>query len=661
MSKLLFNYSIALLATITSLAQPIADWFPKPPPLAAPTGNLVRASTAQQILTLGEQLTPDTTLLIEPGVYKLDRPLVLRAKQNITIRSANGDPISVTLQGKGWDAGNERDDIIHVANCTNVTIAALTFAEARSYGVKVEAENAPRDIHIFNCRFRNIGVRAIKGSAGNDPSIRAIGGSVRFCDFKNDKLPPANWLFNGDYISAIDMMALDKWIFSDNTFRNIKGRNGGGRAAIFIWVRSRNILIERNWILNCDRGIALGNPGASTANKPGEKLTYVANAIVQNNMITAGADCGIELWHVDGIQIRHNSIWRPERNFGRGIRIGTGTTNTIVQNNLVHGGIQLEGGGAQTITNLAKRMDGYFVDPSAGNLALTKDATEAIDRGTTTPCPYDIRDLRRTSQSDLGAWEFNALPTKDWVKPMREVHARFKGAAGTLLQVGDSITFTKAYWWPLGQKPKNITPEVEAKYDLVRSYLKFEAFNQKGPEFGNKGSMTVKWARENISTWINNRNPEVAVIMFGSNDATQLSVEAYTQTTRELLEALLANGTIPIITTPPPRADHMGRILIFANTIRKLADELHIPLIDYQNEIFERRPFDWNGARFAGDPVDNYEVPALISMDGVHPSNQQRYVNDFSERALSNNGFTLRNYLTLLTYAEVIEKILKTN
>lgn len=659
MRKVFTQFVVTFLTLVAPLAQNIPDWFPKAPPLPAPSGKIVRASTAQQILTLGEQMPADTTLLIEPGVYKLDRPLVLRAKQNIIIRSATGDPASVTLQGKGWEAGSERDDIFHIGNCTNVTISALTFAEARSYGVKVEAENAPRDINIFNCRFRNIGVRAVKGSAGNDPNIRAVRGSVRFCDFENDKVPPADWQFNGDYIAAIDMMALENWTFSDNTFRNIKGRNGGGRAAIFIWVRSRNILIERNWILNCDRGIALGNPGASTANKPGEQLTHVANAIVQNNMITGGADCGIELWHVDGIQLLHNSIWRPERNFGRGIRIGTGTTNTLVKNNLIHGGIQLEGGHAQTATNVAKHLEGYFVDSNSGNLALTKNVTEAIDRGETAVCAYDIRGARRTSLYDLGAWESNALPANHWIEPMRKVHARFKGSPGTLLQIGDSITFSGAYWSPLASKPKNMTSDLETKYDVVKKYLKPESFSQKGPDFGNKGSMTIKWARENISTWLKNQNPEAAVIMFGSNDVSQMSRGDFQNTTREVVESCLANGTIPILTTPPPRSGHVGRIIMLANAIRELANELHLPLIDYQNEILERRPFDWNGVELKDVPGDTYEVPTLISRDGVHPSNPQRYANDFSEAGLCNNGFTLRNYLTLLTYADVLENVMK--
>lgn len=648
----------ALLLWLNSLAfgQSIPAWFPKAPPLPEPSGEVIRASTAQQILTLGERLKPNNTLVIEPGTYKLDRPLVLRQKQNITIRSASGDPTSVTLQGKGWDVGDNRDDIIHIGPCTNVTIAGITFAEARSYGVKVQAEDGPRDIHIYNCRFRNIGVRAIKGSAGNDPQILAVNGSVRFCDFENTKVPPANWLFDGDYISAIDMMALDKWTFSDNTFRNIKGRNGGGRAAIFIWVRSRNVLLQRNWIFNCDRGIAFGNPGQSTANKPGEKLTYVADSIIQNNMITGGADCGIELWHVDGIKLLHNSIWRPERNFNRGIRIGTGTTNTLVQNNLVHGGIQLEGGHSQVITNLAKRLDEAFINPTAGDLALAKP----IEQSAPAAVSYDIRQMRRTAAPDLGAWEHNPVPTNHWVDPMRKVHARFKSSPGTLLQVGDSITFSGAYWSPLASKPKNMSADIEAKYDLVKKYLQPESFTQKGPDFGNKGSMTIKWARENISTWLKNLNPEAAVIMFGSNDATQLSVADYAATTREVVQACLANGTIPILTTPPPRAGHVDKMLMFANAIREIADDLHIPLIDYQNEILERRPFDWDGSssEFKNIPGDTYEVPTLISRDGVHPSNSRAGVNAFSETALSSNGFTLRNYLTLLTYSDVLRHAL---
>lgn len=272
----------------------------------------------------------------------------------------------------------------------------------------MEAENAPKDIHVYNCRFRNIGVRAIKGSAGRDPNVRAVRGSVRYCRFENTKVPPAHWLFKGDYISAIDMMALEDWTFSDNIFRNIRGRNGGGRAAIFIWVRSRRVLVERNLIINCDRGVAFGNPGKSTANISGERLIYVDDSMIRNNFITGGPDCGIELWYAENIKIYNNSIWRPQQNFSRGIRIGTGTSHTEIVNNFVHGEIRFDGGQAQLSRNHTGHLDGCFVDPKSGNLELTNAANEAIDKGISLPdVTEDIRRQPRPGHPDIGAWEFD--------------------------------------------------------------------------------------------------------------------------------------------------------------------------------------------------------------------------------------------------------------
>jgi len=382
-------------------------WFPQPPQLPAVHGRVTTVRSVEDLLAAVSAVGSDETLLVADGRYRLTRPLVLSGKTNVTIRSASGDPRKVILTGKGWDSGSDRDDILRIGRCLGVTIAGLTFADCRSYGVKVEAENAPVDIVIEACHFRNIGVRAIKGSAGNDPAIRAVGGAVRFCYFENTRIPPADWLFGGDYISAIDMMALENWTFSDNVFRNIKGRNGGARAAIFIWVRSRHVTVERNVIVGCDRGIAFGNPGQSTANLPGETLTYVADAVVRNNMIAGGPDCGIELWHVDGVQIAHNSIWRPVENWRRGIRIGTGTRRTEIVNNLVHGEILWEGGQAQVTGNISGKLDGYFVDAASGDLALTASAVRAINQGQRLPSVQeDITRKPRDSRPDPGAWEY---------------------------------------------------------------------------------------------------------------------------------------------------------------------------------------------------------------------------------------------------------------
>jgi len=399
--------SIELLSAVP-VSQSVPLWFPKAPSLKLPQTKVIRVVTVDELFHAIEHIVPGGTILLDQGHYKLHRPIILQEKKNITISSAAGNPTNVTLSGKGWDSEVRGDDILRIAHCEGITIANLTFADCRSYGIKVEAENAPKDICIYNCRFRNIGVRAIKGSAGKDPNVRAVRGSVRYCHFENTKVPPAHWLFGGDYISAIDMMALEDWTFSDNVFRNIKGRNGGGRAAIFIWVRSRQIVVERNLIINCDRGVAFGNPGQSTANVDGERLIYVRDGAIRNNFIIGGPDCGIELWYAEQIKVYNNSIWRPEENWSRGIRIGTGTSQTDIVNNLVHGEIRFDGGEAQLRQNLAGRLDGYFVDPTSGNLALTQAATEVIDQGVFLPdVTEDIRQRPRSGRPDLGAWEFD--------------------------------------------------------------------------------------------------------------------------------------------------------------------------------------------------------------------------------------------------------------
>jgi alpha-mannosidase len=384
-------------------------WFPKAAPLPPAHGEVIRVATADELLAAVGRVGPGGTILLADGHYQVPRVIVLHGKKDLTIRSAGGDPDKVILSGRGWDSAARNDDILHIGPCEGVTIADLTFTDCRSYGIKVQAEDGPRDIHIYNCRFRDIGVRAIKGSAGQDPNVRAVRGSVRLCRFENTKIPPADWLFGGDYIAAIDMMALEDWTFSDNVFRNIRGRNGGARAAIFIWVRSRGVTVERNLIVDCDRGVAFGNPGQSTANRAGEPLVYVRDGIIRNNFVAGGPDCGIELWYADHIHVYNNSIWRPERNWSRGIRIGAGTAHTEIVNNLVHGEIRREGGQAELRHNLAGRLDGYFVDPASGDLALTPAAAGAIDQGESLPeVTEDIRGRPRRGHIDLGAWELEA-------------------------------------------------------------------------------------------------------------------------------------------------------------------------------------------------------------------------------------------------------------
>jgi hypothetical protein len=248
-----------------------------------------------------------------------------------------------------------------------------------------------------------------------------------------------------------------------------------------------------------------------------------------------------------------------------------------------------------------------------------------------------------------------------WVQPMKQVHARFTGEKGTFAHFGDSITVTMAFWTPLAYDPRGLSATASQSLKLVMSHMKPKCWREwKGAEYGNTGMMTIRWAHENVNDWLKRLNPEVVLIMFGSNDVGQMPVQQYEQKTREVVERCLANGSIVILTTMPPRSGLLEKSRTFADAVKRIAREKKTPLIDYFGEILIRRPDDWDGSlpKFKDTPGDEYQAPTLICRDGVHPSNPGTH-QDYSEESLRTNGYVLRNYLTLLAYADVIQKILQ--
>jgi hypothetical protein len=231
---------------------------------------------------------------------------------------------------------------------------------------------------------------------------------------------------------------------------------------------------------------------------------------------------------------------------------------------------------------------------------------------------------------------------------------------GNTLLDRDSISVSLAFWAPLAEKPSKMSDEGLQDWQIVHDHQRSECWSQwRGPEYGNEGGMTIRWADENVQQWLEKLNPEVAVIMFGTNDLGQLEAKEYEAKTRSVVERCLENGTIVILTTLPPRHGFDEKATKFADIVRSLADQLHVPLVDYHKAILDRRPDDWDGAleKFRDAPGDEYNVPTLIARDGVHPSYPGGY-RDYSEESLDNNGYALRSVITMQRYAEVIRTVL---
>lgn len=242
-----------------------------------------------------------------------------------------------------------------------------------------------------------------------------------------------------------------------------------------------------------------------------------------------------------------------------------------------------------------------------------------------------------------------------WIENAMAVHAKFNGSKGTFAHFGDSITVTLAFWTPLLYERKNAPEEMQRAYTLVKGYLRKECWRDwKGPEYGNNGGMTIRWAHDNVDRWLEKLDPEVALIMFGSNDVNSVPLEEYAEKTRAVIRRCHENGTVVILSTMPPRHGFESKAEAFADAVRTIAREMRVPLIDFHREILKRRPDDWDGALPKFSPYKGYDVPTLLARDGVHPSHPKKYHNDYSEEALARCGFSLRNYLVLMKSAEVI-------
>ena len=201
-------------------------------------------------------------------------------------------------------------------------------------------------------------------------------------------------------------------------------------------------------------------------------------------------------------------------------------------------------------------------------------------------------------------------------------------------------------------------PEMEQAYKRVEAYLRPECWRDwKGPEYGNEGGQTVRWALDNVSGWLRKLNPEVALIMFGSNDLNSVRASEYRDKLRDVSRRCLENGTVVILSTIPPRHGFLEKSQEFAAAARGVAKELALPLIDYHAEILKHRPTDWDGAADSFRDYEGYDVPTLLSRDGVHPSAPKKFQDDYSPEGLRSHGYNLRNYLVLMKYAEVLDAL----
>ncbi len=370
-------------------------------------------TTIGELETATRNYNPGDEILIAAGTYVLDSYLNLNNGQ-VLIHGATGNPSDVVLQGPGINADVDPKNGLMVGS-DDVTIEDLMITGVFWNGIQVRGEVDTDRTAIRNLRLIDCGERYIKGSTnGSDPN--SINEDTLIEDVYMEQTQDLSSAHaDMDYIGGIDAMGIHNWTVRNCTAVNIHGATGGGRGGIFWWQGVTNPTVEQNLMINCDRGIAMGNASPPSHAYAGNN--HVNGGVVRNNFVVRGVGIGLELSYVANLKVYHNTVYSDDASYWRTVQIYDSagqTTNLEVAYNLIRGQIDESASGDYTLTgNITGPTvwPSWFVDPLNGDLHLTSQATPALDAAPSLPEVTDDYDGdARSATPDLGADETALSP-----------------------------------------------------------------------------------------------------------------------------------------------------------------------------------------------------------------------------------------------------------
>lgn len=382
------------------------------PPLDATTGTMYRVGTATALINAVDTVNAlgvPATILVSNGTYVINALALPITCDHVIIRSLSGDRDAVVIRGP--DEG-ESASLAHVfwVGADNVILADMTFGWCRYHGIQAQGQE-PYNVSglwVHNCRIVNCNEQFIKGTSADGDPEGVTDSLVEYCFFEFTN----RWAYQF-YTGGIDAHKAVNWTVRDNRFEYIRAPDGYAEHAIHFWKRNtsreQNITIERNIIINCDRGIGFGLSDFSGGFDGG--TSTIRNNFIYNNGDGPNTDVGIGLEYANNVSVDNNTVyvpyWAPiEYRF-------PGSSNLIFRNNLVNGSITARDGApaATESGNIESVQTRWFRSLTNGDLRLLPGATSVIDHGITlTDFSDDIHGESRPVGSawDVGADEYDA-------------------------------------------------------------------------------------------------------------------------------------------------------------------------------------------------------------------------------------------------------------
>jgi hypothetical protein len=378
-----------------------------PPKLGAPPRRVVRVRTEAGLQDAVRKLRSDTTVLIEPGTYRLTSTLVIRGGvKNVVIRGAGDDRNGVVLQGPGMrrqDFGNVPHGIL-VGDAADVLIANLSVGDVWFHPITLQGPDGCKRVRISNVRLFDAGEQFLK--ANPDGKGGGVDGClVEHCVFEYADTA-RHW-----YTQGMSVHTAKGWVVRNNLFRNIRGPLGGSNVGgcIDFWTGSKDTTVEGNVMVNCRMGIRFGIADGKRRNGAHDH----EGGVIRNNIFwrqkgaVRAPDAGIVVTGSPGTKVLQNTVILNGTYPGGGAIEYRWSTGVVLANNLTDARIwkREEADGRETNNRVVKDLR-VFRKALAADLNLAPGS-----RGVLGPvpaladCPLTIDGHRRSDPTDAGAYE----------------------------------------------------------------------------------------------------------------------------------------------------------------------------------------------------------------------------------------------------------------
>ncbi|MBW1749417.1 MAG: right-handed parallel beta-helix repeat-containing protein [Deltaproteobacteria bacterium] len=378
------------------------------------SADIVVNTVAQLVSAVNNTQTGgDRIILIADGTYLLNGNYLRLAVNNITVRSQSGKRERVILDG------NYQTTEIFQVVASGATIADLTLKRAYDHPIHVMATNTDventliRNVHIIDPGQQAIKINPNAGRTHFVNNGRITGCLIELTESGRAKV----WERNGScYTGGVDAHQAEGWIIEDNEIQGFWCAGGLAEHGVHFWSDSSGTLVQRNLIVDCDRGIGfgLGSSGHS-------------GGIIRNNMIYHGkdhgmSDVGIGLESASDAQVYNNTIFH-EHSYPNGIEYRFAASNNLtIVNNLTNRAITSRDEGTATLisNNVTNATKDWFTDAPNGDLHLNSELNGVTGAALAIPGLIDDFDKQNRPQGtgpDIGADEYfkSAQPTLSWL------------------------------------------------------------------------------------------------------------------------------------------------------------------------------------------------------------------------------------------------------